>query len=146
MEICEAEAELGIAFPDQYREYLLRQDTGGAVNRLCRSTAGWGWHGDLDTNYDLLTTAFPHPDSYRAYEDELEAREPLTENFPATTPTRQRVSSGTPNTRCSRSARRPALYSSKTTAAASRPCSSSPVRATAHCGSTAGPPATRSCP
>ncbi|MER5895510.1 SMI1/KNR4 family protein [Streptomyces sp. NPDC001876] len=81
-EICEAEVELGIAFPDQYREYLLRQDAGGAVNRLCRSATGWGWHGDSDTNYDLLTTAFPHPDSYRAYEDELVAREPLTEDFP----------------------------------------------------------------
>lgn len=57
-EICEAEAELGIAFPDQYREYLLRQSAGGAVNRLCRSAAGWGWQGDSSTNYDLLTTAF----------------------------------------------------------------------------------------
>ncbi|MEU9900144.1 SMI1/KNR4 family protein [Streptomyces phaeochromogenes] len=80
--ICEAEAELGIAFPDQYREYLLRQSAGGAVNRLCRSAAGWGWHGDSSTNYDLLTTDFPHPDSYRAYEDELDAREPLTQDFP----------------------------------------------------------------
>lgn len=113
VEICEAEAELGIAFPDQYREYLLRQDADGAVNRLCRSTAGWGWHGDSDTNYDLLTTAFPHPDSYRAYEDELDACEPLPEDFPDPS--------------------------------ASRPCSLSPVRTTAHCGSTAGPPATRSC-
>lgn len=49
---------------------------------LYRSAAGWGWLGDSDTNYDLLTTAFPHPDSYRAYEDELVAREPLTEDFP----------------------------------------------------------------
>lgn len=81
-EICEAEAELGIAFPDQYREYLLRQDADDAVRRLCRSAAGWGWHGDSDTNYDLLTTAFPHPASYRAYEDELIARDPLTEDFP----------------------------------------------------------------
>lgn len=81
-EICEAEAELGIAFPDQYRAYLLRQSAGGAVNRLRRSAAGWGWHGDSSTNYDLLTTAFPHPDSYCAYEDELDAREPLTEDFP----------------------------------------------------------------
>ncbi|WP_329204192.1 SMI1/KNR4 family protein [Streptomyces sp. NBC_00683] len=81
-EICEAEAELGIGFPDQYRAYLLRQNAGGTVNRLGRSAAGWGWHGDSHTNYDLLTTAFPHPDSYRAYEDELDAREPLTENFP----------------------------------------------------------------
>ncbi|WP_330456393.1 SMI1/KNR4 family protein [Streptomyces sp. NBC_00820] len=81
-EILEAEAELGIVFPHQYRDYLLRQSAGGAVNRLCRSTAGWGWHGDTSTNYGLLTTAFPHPDSYRADEDELDAREPLAEDFP----------------------------------------------------------------
>ena len=81
-EICEAEAELGIAFPDQYREHLLQQSAGGAVNHLCRSAAGWGWHGDSSTNYDLLTTNFPHRDSYRTYEDELDAREPLTQDFP----------------------------------------------------------------
>lgn len=81
-EIREAEAELGIAFPGQYREHLLGQSADGTVNRLCRSAAGWGWHGDSSTNYDLLATAFPHPDSYRADEDELDAREPLEENFP----------------------------------------------------------------
>ncbi|MFD5520684.1 SMI1/KNR4 family protein [Streptomyces sp. NPDC127066] len=81
-EIREAEAELGIAFPEQYREYLLRQSAGGTVNRLCRSSAGWGWHGDSSTNYGLLTTDFPHPDSYRADEDELDAREPSAQDFP----------------------------------------------------------------
>ncbi|MFI1445284.1 SMI1/KNR4 family protein [Streptomyces fructofermentans] len=81
-EICEAEAEFGIAFPEQYREHLLRKSAGGAVNRLGRSAAGWGWHGDSSTNYDLLATDFPHPDSLRAYEDELDAREPLRQNFP----------------------------------------------------------------
>ncbi|MEV5506182.1 SMI1/KNR4 family protein [Streptomyces orinoci] len=81
-EIREAEAELGITFPDQYREYLLRQSAGGTVNRLRRTAAGWGWCGDTTTNYALLTSAFPDPDSYRAYEEELDAREPLKENFP----------------------------------------------------------------
>ncbi|WP_235033034.1 SMI1/KNR4 family protein [Streptomyces sp. WAC05374] len=81
-EICEAEAELGIAFPQAYREYLLRPSAGGAVNRLRRTAAGWGWHGDSSTNYDLLTLAFPHPDSYRADEEELDAREPLEDDYP----------------------------------------------------------------
>ncbi|WP_327707859.1 SMI1/KNR4 family protein [Streptomyces sp. NBC_00464] len=81
-EICEAEAELGIAFPDQYRAYLLRRSAGGAVNRLRRSVAGWGWQGDSDTNYGLLTTAFPHPDSYRAEEEELDARTPSAGDYP----------------------------------------------------------------
>jgi hypothetical protein len=30
----------------------------------------------------VLTTDFPHPDSYRAYENELDAREPLRQDFP----------------------------------------------------------------
>lgn len=81
-EIREAEAELGIAFPEEYREYLLRQSAGGAVNRLRRTAAGWGWHGDSSTDYDLLAVAFPHPDSYRAHEEELDAREPLEADFP----------------------------------------------------------------
>ncbi|MEU8936145.1 SMI1/KNR4 family protein [Streptomyces sp. NPDC048409] len=81
-QVCEAEAELGIIFPVEYREYLLRQSAGGAINRLRRSAAGWGWQGDSSTNYGLLTTPFPHPDSYRAYEDELDAREPLEDNYP----------------------------------------------------------------
>ncbi|MFF1518929.1 SMI1/KNR4 family protein [Streptomyces sp. NPDC058305] len=80
-EICEAEAELGIRFPGQYRAYLLRRSAGGTVNRLYRSAAGWGWYGDSTTNYDLLTTDFPHPDSYRASEDDLDAREPRTQDF-----------------------------------------------------------------
>ncbi|MFI8093566.1 SMI1/KNR4 family protein [Streptomyces sp. NPDC086080] len=71
-----------IIFPVEYREYLLRQSAGGAVNRLRRTPAGWGWQGDSSTNYDLLTTAFPQPDSYRADENKLDAREPLEENFP----------------------------------------------------------------
>ncbi|MEW1719748.1 SMI1/KNR4 family protein [Streptomyces sp. NPDC093109] len=81
-EIREAEAELRITFPDQYREYLLRRSAGGTVKCLRRSSACWGWHGDSSTNYGLLTTDFPHPDSYRAYEDELDAREPLAQAFP----------------------------------------------------------------
>ncbi|MFE0863322.1 hypothetical protein ACFW5P_25725 [Streptomyces rochei] len=81
-QVCEAEAGLGVVFPVEYREYLLRQSAGGAMNRLRRSAAGWGWQGDSSTNYDLLTIAFPHPDSNRAYEDELDARESLEENFP----------------------------------------------------------------
>lgn len=81
-EVREAEAELGITFPDQYREYLLSRSAGGAVNRLRRTAAGWGWEGDGDTNYALLTAPFPHPDSYRDREDALNAREPRPEDFP----------------------------------------------------------------
>ncbi len=81
-DVCEAETELGITFPDEYRDHLLRNNAGGAVCRLRRSAAGWGWYGDASTNYGLLTTPFPHPDSYRDDQDELDDREPLEENFP----------------------------------------------------------------
>ncbi|MGW0854816.1 SMI1/KNR4 family protein [Streptomyces sp. NPDC002690] len=81
-EVRAAEAELGITFPEQYREYLLRESAGGVVNRLRRTAAGWGWDGDHHTNLALLSTAFPHPDSCRAREEELDAREPRPEDFP----------------------------------------------------------------
>ncbi|MER7956258.1 SMI1/KNR4 family protein [Streptomyces sp. NPDC096030] len=80
-EIREAEEELGITFPAEYRDHLLRHSAGGAVNRLRRGAAGWVWHGDSETNYDLITTDFPHPDSYRAHEDELDGREPVRGHF-----------------------------------------------------------------
>ncbi|MFD9034772.1 SMI1/KNR4 family protein [Streptomyces sp. NPDC059567] len=80
-EVREAEEELGITFPAEYRNHLLRESAGGRVNRLHRGAQGWVWHGDSRTNYDLLTTEFPHPESYRAYEDELDEREPLREHF-----------------------------------------------------------------
>ncbi|MGW2278883.1 SMI1/KNR4 family protein [Streptomyces sp. NPDC001770] len=80
-EVREAEAELGITLPEQYREYLLSRSAGGAVNRLRRTGAGWGWEGDGATNYALLSTPFPHPDSYRDHEDALNAREPEPEHF-----------------------------------------------------------------
>ncbi|MEU8616416.1 SMI1/KNR4 family protein [Streptomyces sp. NPDC048623] len=95
-EVVEAERELGIRFPDEYREYLLLVSAGGGgggggggrgqgqgFNRLWRGPDGWGWWGDRDTNYDLLTTDFPHPDSYAAYDDELGDREPPREDAAA---------------------------------------------------------------
>ncbi|MFB6957167.1 SMI1/KNR4 family protein [Streptomyces sp. NPDC056309] len=80
-EIREAEAELGVTFPDEYAGYLFRQNGGGNVNPLCRTAEGWRWEGDTRTNYDLLATDFPHPDSYRDREDELDAREPMRGDF-----------------------------------------------------------------
>jgi hypothetical protein len=81
-EVTEAEAELGITLPGDYRDYLLRQGASGTVRGLYRSPAGWGWQGDRETNYGLLATAFPHPGSYRDYEADLDGREPLEGSFP----------------------------------------------------------------
>ncbi|WP_328719807.1 SMI1/KNR4 family protein [Streptomyces sp. NBC_00247] len=81
-EVRAAEAELGITFPEGYREYLLRRSAGGRVKRLLHTPEGWRWEEDWRTNHALLSTPFPHPDSYRAREDELDAREPRPEDFP----------------------------------------------------------------
>ncbi|MFI2640247.1 SMI1/KNR4 family protein [Streptomyces sp. NPDC018610] len=80
-EVRHAEQELGILFPGEYREYLLRRNGEGRVNRLRRTADGWGWEGDSRTDHALLGTDFPHPDSYRDQEDLLDAREPLREDF-----------------------------------------------------------------
>ncbi|MFE5620974.1 SMI1/KNR4 family protein [Streptomyces virginiae] len=80
----EAEGELGITFPSEYREHLLRQgNPERGLNRLWRGPQGWGWYGDTRTNYDLLTQPFPHPDTYRAADDELGEREPPREDTEA---------------------------------------------------------------
>ncbi|MFI8963931.1 SMI1/KNR4 family protein [Streptomyces sp. NPDC053493] len=82
-EVREAEAQLGITFPDEYRDHLLRAGAGGRINRLRRGEQGWGWACDRDTNYDLLAEPFPHPDAYAAYEEELDEREPPREDAAA---------------------------------------------------------------
>ncbi|KKZ74762.1 hypothetical protein VO63_05950 [Streptomyces showdoensis] len=62
---------------------MLTSTAPGKARPLCRGARGWGWHGDTDTNYLLLTEPFPHPDSYRAYDDELDDREPPREDLAA---------------------------------------------------------------
>ncbi|MFG2771292.1 SMI1/KNR4 family protein [Streptomyces sp. NPDC048350] len=81
-EVCEAEEQLGIVFPDEYRHHLLAHSAGGQPNRLHRSATGWGWEGDTSTDLHLLATAFPHPDSYVERVDELDDSEPREEDFP----------------------------------------------------------------
>ncbi|MFD0372597.1 SMI1/KNR4 family protein [Streptomyces sp. NPDC059071] len=82
-EVREAEADLGITFPVEYRNHLLRHSAGGRMKHLFKGPQGWGWHGDSTTNYDLLSVPFPHPDSYAAYDDELGDREPPREDAEA---------------------------------------------------------------
>ncbi|MFE7512086.1 SMI1/KNR4 family protein [Streptomyces sp. NPDC057540] len=83
-DVREAEQDLGITFPFEYREHLLRfGDVGSRFRQLWRGPRGWGWYGDVDTNYDLLTQPFPHPDSYRAYDEEHDVREPPREDTAA---------------------------------------------------------------
>lgn len=109
-----------------------------------RTAAGWGWQGDSSTNYDLLTTAFPHPDSYRAYEDELDAREPLEENFPDYDAYQQAWKQWDAEYEVFQERKTSGAVFIRTTAVAFRPCSSSPVLTEARCGSMAARPVTRS--
>jgi hypothetical protein len=81
-EVAEAEQELGVAFPDEYREHLVQVSSGGAVHRLRRDEEGWWWAGNDRWRRRLLRTPFPHPDSYAEADAELDAREPQRTRFP----------------------------------------------------------------
>ncbi|MGC5023029.1 SMI1/KNR4 family protein [Micromonospora sp. DT47] len=79
-QVREAEQDLGIALPADYREFLLRVGAGGIgpgwMRTLRRGPDGWGWAGDTQTDRSRLGQPFSHPDSYQVYEDELDDREP----------------------------------------------------------------------
>ncbi|MEU3723564.1 SMI1/KNR4 family protein [Streptomyces sp. NPDC031705] len=81
-EVADAERELGVRFPAEYRAYL--RDTGidAGGYRVVRTDAGWRWPGDDRLRRDLLTEPFPHPDSYARADAELCAREPDEADFP----------------------------------------------------------------
>ena len=82
-ELREAEADLGVTFPAEYRDYLLHHTAAGRMRHLHRGPHGWGWHGDTETNYHLLPVPFPHPDSYATYDAELGHREPPRDDVAA---------------------------------------------------------------
>ncbi|MFA3843638.1 SMI1/KNR4 family protein [Streptomyces aureus] len=81
-EVAEAEAQLGVGFPREYRRYLLRVSAGGAVAQLEKSENGWWWAGNSTMRRDLLCLPFPHPESYEDADDELYLRLPQAENYP----------------------------------------------------------------
>jgi hypothetical protein len=81
-EVAEAERQLGVSFPAEYRSYLLTVSAGGAVCRLERTEKGWWWAGNDPRQRPLLSMPFPHPDSYVAADAELHARRPRLEDFP----------------------------------------------------------------
>ncbi|MEV7980725.1 SMI1/KNR4 family protein [Streptomyces sp. NPDC086519] len=81
VEIVEAERELGVSFPEEYRAYLREVSAGGALLRLERTGRGWWWAGNDEWRHELLSIPFPHPDSYAESDDDLMAREPQAEAF-----------------------------------------------------------------
>lgn len=80
-ETAEAEQELGVSLPPEYRDYLREVSAGGALARLERTDRGWWWAGNDEAMRALLAVPFPHPDSYDEADDELAAREPQVEAF-----------------------------------------------------------------
>ncbi|MFJ8803961.1 MULTISPECIES: SMI1/KNR4 family protein [unclassified Streptomyces] len=81
VEIVEAERELGVSFPEEYRAYLREVSAGGALSRLERAGRGWWWAGNDERRRGLLSIPFPHPDSYAEADEELMVREPQAEAF-----------------------------------------------------------------
>ncbi|MEV4251535.1 SMI1/KNR4 family protein [Spirillospora sp. NPDC049652] len=79
-EVAEAERDLGIGFPAEYRDYLLNVSAGGVVERLHRTADGWGWQHQ-DVWGEQLQTPFPHPDSWSEYADDLGVRYPERADF-----------------------------------------------------------------
>jgi hypothetical protein len=71
-EIVEAERELGVSFPDEYRVYLREVSAGGALFRLERTGRGWWWAGNDVRADDELMAREPQPE---AFEDDAAYRE-----------------------------------------------------------------------
>jgi hypothetical protein len=80
-EIVEAERELGVSFPEEYRAYLRGVSAGGALSRLERTGRGWWWAGNDVGRRALLSTSFRHPDSYFEADNELMECEPQAQAF-----------------------------------------------------------------
>jgi hypothetical protein len=80
-EVADAQLDLGIVFPAEYRDYLLLQGGDGAVARLEKTDQGWWWAGNSPHRRALLATPFPHPDSYAEQDDALHARMPQARDF-----------------------------------------------------------------
>ena len=81
-QVSAAEHELGVTFPAEYREYLLRVSAGGRLTRLEQTEAGWWWAGNGIHMRALLTEPFPHPDSYVDADEALWERVPHRAGFP----------------------------------------------------------------
>lgn len=80
-EIAEAELDLGIAFPVEYRSYLKRQSAVGPIARLEKTDRGWWWTDNPWRRRERLAIPFPHPDSYVEADEALHARWPQVSDF-----------------------------------------------------------------
>ncbi|WP_198042118.1 SMI1/KNR4 family protein [Kitasatospora azatica] len=88
-EVAAAEDELGVSLPATYRTFLLEVGAGGAgpyygIFPLRHDGRGWHWIDDSGIRSDnaLLGQAFPSATERARWAEELDAREPVEEDFP----------------------------------------------------------------
>ncbi|MFD8703749.1 SMI1/KNR4 family protein [Kitasatospora sp. NPDC059648] len=87
-ELTEAEEELGVILPPDYRAFLLEVGAGGAgphygVFPLRRDEQGWHWLEDrrVRSHNALLGKPFPSVEERARWAEELDAREPAMDSF-----------------------------------------------------------------
>lgn len=81
-QVTEAQHDLGIVFPAEYRDYLVRNNSAeGPIAQLRKTNRRWWWADNPWENRALLTTPFPHPDSYLEEERVLDESEPAWADF-----------------------------------------------------------------
>jgi len=86
-ELTEAEEQLGILLPSDYRTFLLEVGAGGAgpfygIFPLRRDGQGWHWlDGNVRSDNALLGKPFPSAEQRTRWSEDLDAREPVRDSF-----------------------------------------------------------------
>ncbi|MFF7452972.1 SMI1/KNR4 family protein [Kitasatospora sp. NPDC008115] len=76
-QVRDAEAQFGVVFPDDYRQYLLRVSAGGGRMRTLRFDGSrWDWNGALPSAHTRMHVDFPDHDTAQAASDEVWDRQP----------------------------------------------------------------------
>ncbi|MFD4878193.1 SMI1/KNR4 family protein [Streptomyces sp. NPDC058420] len=80
-QVREAEEQLGVVFPDDYRQYLLCVSAGGRVRTLRVDQRGWHWDGDQPSDRANLHVPFPDHDTALAASEALWETEPQVGDY-----------------------------------------------------------------
>ncbi len=80
-QVRQAEEQFGVAFPDDYRRYLLHVSAGGRVRTLSFDGSGWGWDGARHGEHANLHLPFPDHDTALAASEDLWETEPKREDY-----------------------------------------------------------------
>lgn len=80
-QVRQAEEQFGVAFPDEYRQYLLRVSAGGRVRTLRFDGARWDWDGARYGDHAKLHVPFPDHDTALAASEVVWESEPKREDY-----------------------------------------------------------------